>query len=177
MRAAGCIIFTGLLVFLYAAAAVAGTTYRWVDADGVTHAAKKPPQGVAAQVVTDPDSPASTEGEEGLSSVAKSEEEKPATLPEADSPPAAEEPTILVELYVTSWCPYCRRAEDWFRHQNIPFTAYDIEQDAAAAQRKAQLHPGRGVPLVMICGQAIPGYSVKAFKEALDECGEDGAEP
>ena len=41
-----------------------------------------------------------------------------------------------VELYVTSWCPYCKQAENFFRAQGLPFTVYDVEKDSAAARRK-----------------------------------------
>ena len=72
-----------------------------------------------------------------------------------------------VELYVTSWCPYCKQAENFFRSQGIPYTAYDIEKDSSAARRKEQLDSSRGVPLTIINGQIIRGYSVDAYREAL----------
>ena len=29
-----------------------------------------------------------------------------------------------VELYTTSWCPYCKKARDFFRSRGISFTEY-----------------------------------------------------
>jgi glutaredoxin len=72
-----------------------------------------------------------------------------------------------VELYVTSWCPYCKQAEEFFRSQGIPFTSYDIEKDSAAARRKEELDSRGGVPLAIINGQKIHGYSAEAYREAL----------
>lgn len=72
-----------------------------------------------------------------------------------------------VELYVTSWCPYCKKAEEFFRAQGIPFTAYDIEKDSAAARRKEELDSSNGVPLAIINGQKIHGFSESAYREAL----------
>jgi len=72
-----------------------------------------------------------------------------------------------VELYVTSWCPYCHQAENFFRSQGIPFIAYDIEKDSAAARRKEELDSSKGVPLAIINGQKIHGYSESAYREAL----------
>lgn len=72
-----------------------------------------------------------------------------------------------VELYITSWCPYCKQAEEFFRAQGIPFIAYDIEKDSAAARRKAELDSRGGVPLAIINGQKIHGYSAEAYREAL----------
>ena len=99
-----------------------------------------------------------------------------AARPSVKTPPASEESAIAnkadaavpqVELYVTSWCPYCKQAENFFRSQGIPYTIYDIEKDSSAARRKEQLDSSRGVPLAIINGQVIRGYSVEAYREAL----------
>lgn len=74
-----------------------------------------------------------------------------------------------VEIYVTSWCPYCKKAENFFRAQGIPFTSYDIEKDSAAARRKENLDRSGGVPLVIINGQKIHGFSENAYREALQK--------
>ncbi len=47
----------------------------------------------------------------------------------------AEESTAKVELYVTDWCPYCRRAIHFFQTRGIPVIVYDIEKDRDAARR------------------------------------------
>ena len=44
-----------------------------------------------------------------------------------------------VELYVTSWCPYCHKAKEFFDSRGINYTAYDIEEDEEASARKKQL--------------------------------------
>lgn len=99
-----------------------------------------------------------------------------AARPAVKTPPASEESASAnkpdaavpqVELYVTSWCPYCKQAENFFRSQGIPYTAYDIEKDSSAARRKEQLDSSRGVPLAIINGQMIRGYSAEAYREAL----------
>jgi glutaredoxin len=73
-----------------------------------------------------------------------------------------------VELYTTSWCPYCKKAANFFRSKGIPFKEYDIEKDKAAARRKKQLDKkGSGVPFAMINGKPIHGYSTKAYERAL----------
>lgn len=79
--------------------------------------------------------------------------------------PGSERPQV--ELYVTSWCPYCKQATQFFRSRGIPFTAYDIEKDKGAAQRKNQLDSRNGVPFALINGQAIHGFSAEAYERAL----------
>ena len=36
-----------------------------------------------------------------------------------------------VEIYVTDWCGYCRRAQSYMKSKGIPYVAYDIEKDGA----------------------------------------------
>lgn len=72
-----------------------------------------------------------------------------------------------VEIYTTAWCPYCRKTEAFFRANGIDFINYDIEKDKAAARRMAQLDSRKGVPLVVINGQVIHGYSEHLFRTAL----------
>jgi hypothetical protein len=47
-------------------------------------------------------------------------------LASEESAAAAKSEVVVhqVELYVTSWCPYCKQAENFFRSQGIPFIAY-----------------------------------------------------
>ena len=73
-----------------------------------------------------------------------------------------------VELYVVSWCPYCKQAVNFFQSRGIPFTAYDIEKDQDAAARKNRLDSGRGVPFAVIHGQKLHGYSEESYRRALD---------
>ncbi|HWI41508.1 MAG TPA: glutaredoxin domain-containing protein [Verrucomicrobiae bacterium] len=63
-----------------------------------------------------------------------------------------------VELYVTSWCGFCRKAEAWLKEKKVPYVKYDIEADPEARKRFEQ-QKGRGVPLVIIGQSAIRGYS------------------
>jgi len=77
--------------------------------------------------------------------------------------------TNQVELYVTSWCPYCRQAIDFFRSRGIYYVLYDIERDDNAARRKKELDPRKGVPFAVINGVKIHGFSEEAYKKALKQ--------
>jgi glutaredoxin len=72
-----------------------------------------------------------------------------------------------VDLYVTSWCGYCKKAREFLRARGVPFTEYDIEQDADAARRKQEIDPRPGVPLAVINGQVILGFSASTYERAL----------
>jgi glutaredoxin len=82
-------------------------------------------------------------------------------------PPAHSTPRV--DIYLTSWCPYCEQAVSFFCEQKIPVRIFNIETDPEAARLKLQLDPRKGVPLVVINQQIIYGYSPKSFRTALDE--------
>jgi glutaredoxin len=79
---------------------------------------------------------------------------------DADGPPQ-------VELYITSWCSYSKKAVAFFQSRGIPCTIYDIEKDQNAAQRKKDLDEKKGVPFAIVNGKKIHGYKEKAYKRAL----------
>lgn len=91
-----------------------------------------------------------------------------------DNPPQqAQMPTTQpsrsnsVELYVTSWCPYCKKAIAYFEAKGIPITVYDVEKDRTAAQRKKQLDSKGGVPFAVINNTPIHGYAPELYGQAL----------
>jgi glutaredoxin-like YruB-family protein len=72
-----------------------------------------------------------------------------------------------VELYVTSWCGYCKKARAYLDSKGVSYVAYDIEKDAAASQRHKELG-GRGVPLIVIGSNKISGFSAEAIDRYLE---------
>lgn len=74
-----------------------------------------------------------------------------------------------VDIYITSWCPYCKKAMAYLRSNNIAFNAYDIEKDARAKAKKQKLDPRySGVPLTVINGKLLKGFSPRRFEKALN---------
>lgn len=72
-----------------------------------------------------------------------------------------------VELYVTSWCGYCKKARAYLDSKGVPYVAYDIEKDSAANQRHKELG-GNGVPLIIIGSNKISGFSTQAIDRYLE---------
>ena len=95
-------------------------------------------------------------------------DEKGGIHSEVKETPRSQNEKPEVELYVTSWCPYCKQAKQYFRSRDIPFTAYDIEKDGRAARRMAELDTRGGVPFAVINGQKIRGFSPEAYEKALE---------
>ena len=72
-----------------------------------------------------------------------------------------------VELYVTSWCGYCKKAKSFLKAKGVEFTEYDIEKDKNAAKRHRKLNRRGGVPVAVINGKKIIGFSKAAYESAL----------
>jgi glutaredoxin len=122
--------------------------YKWTDTKGKSHFSGSKPAN-----------PASIENRNALE--AKSLQPTPADNENQGVTPQ-------VDLYVTSWCPYCKKAIAFLHKNNIAFNAHDIEQDINAATRKKELDPGyRGIPLAVINGATIRGFSEGTYQQAL----------
>jgi glutaredoxin len=62
-----------------------------------------------------------------------------------------------VEIFVTSWCGYCKMMEQVLDKKGIAYTTYDVEKDDNAAKIYRELH-GRGVPLIRVGSKVVYGY-------------------
>ena len=179
MKASG-FLLAGIALFLLAAGPSHAQMYKWVDKDGVIHFQDTPPVGVPPStpvrripVGVEPPPPAAPEPAAGKAAPAARGADNVAPAP-ASTRPAARKPVRLrqnpkVEIYGTSWCPYCRMARDFFRSRGISFDDYDVERDYDAARRKKEIDPaGSGVPTTVIDGQVIHGFSEEAYLKALE---------
>ncbi len=76
---------------------------------------------------------------------------------------------VHVTLYMTSWCPYCRKARELLNSLGVNVTEHDIERDKAMAAEKRRVSGGySGVPLLDIEGILIRGFSPDAIKNAIE---------
>lgn len=73
---------------------------------------------------------------------------------------------VAVEIFVTSWCPYCKKLEHFLQENDIEYTRYDIEKEAAGASLYKQLGGG-GVPLMKIGSTVLRGFDEAEIEETL----------
>lgn len=73
-----------------------------------------------------------------------------------------------IEVFVTSWCGYCRKMLGFLRDKGIPFTVHDIEKDSDAARTYRELG-GSGVPVVRVGSHVVHGYNPEAVMEYYNE--------
>lgn len=82
----------------------------------------------------------------------------------------AKNTSAQVDIYVTSWCPYCKKAIAYLDANEIKYNKYDIEEDVSAAVRKKELAPDyTGIPLAKINGIILKGFSREKYALALDK--------
>ena len=182
------IIFS--VAFFINGVAIAGL-YKWVDEDGNTHFSDSPPthghssgkvesvsryrNGAPTVSYFEQESPRSNSnagngnsstgsGNSNAGNVNVSAGNGNSRIGNAESSEAPK-----VELYSTSWCPYCKMARNFFRSKGIHFTEYDIDRDKSAASRKKQLDSRSGVPFAIINGQKIHGFSETTYENALKQ--------
>ena len=157
-RKIGVFLIFWSFLFVFFSVGVNADIYSWVDEKGITHYSTTPPKGdTDLEVKVRPTT--STKTETTLKTNIKTK------LKSVISPTSKKK----VELYITSWCPYCQKAIAFFNSQkNVELTIYDIEKDAEAAKRKSKLDRKKGVPFAVIDGKHyVHGYSEEYYKEVL----------
>jgi glutaredoxin 3 len=78
-----------------------------------------------------------------------------------------------VQVYTTSYCPYCFRAKALLQHKGVVFEEIDVTDDRALRETMVKLAGGRRtVPEIFINGKIIGGYDeLRALEDEgkLDE--------
>jgi glutaredoxin len=163
-------LFVVFFALILVCATSSAQIYKWKDDKGVVHFSDTPPLNSSDAV--EEEAPSSDSNPQDNSPPAI-ESQNAALAPDffdileqsPQAPEALEEPSV--EIYSTSWCGYCKKAEQFFRSKAIKFAVYDIEKDENAARRMMTLTSKKAVPFVVINGQGIQGYSEEAYQAAL----------
>ena len=73
-----------------------------------------------------------------------------------------------VEIFVTNWCPACKKAQSWLRANDIPFTLHNVQKSRQAAQRMASLGGDGRIPFAIINGYKVVGFTPSLYRKALN---------
>jgi glutaredoxin len=137
--------------------------YKWEDEQGMLHVTDYPPPEKTVKNIKVHDYDDELTNSAGTGKQNNQQPSKPVSSARANKNNASRE----VVLYVTSWCPYSQKAREYFKSHNIPFTEYDIEKDKDAAKRLEEIAPRSGVPVAVINGDIIGGFSPRDYERAL----------
>ncbi len=130
---------------------MAGTIYKWKDANGRVHIGDQPPDPSSAQQISVRVNTYKSSAVEGRENAHKSAREK-------------------VVIYTTSRCGYCKKAKAWFRSRGVAFTEYDVE-NSNKGQRDYKKLGGSGVPIILVGEQRLNGFSEGRLGAALRKAG------
>jgi len=72
-----------------------------------------------------------------------------------------------VKVYSTPSCPYCIRAKQFLKDNNIGFEEYDVSKDQVKAEEMTKVSGQMGVPVIIVDGQVIVGFDKEAVTKAL----------
>lgn len=71
-----------------------------------------------------------------------------------------------VIMYSTRWCPYCKKAREYFKRHQISYVEYDIEASATNLESFRALN-GNGVPLILVGERRMQGFTPQSFEVLL----------
>lgn len=168
------IALSGILIVGVGSGGFAGEMFKWVDKDGIIHLSDSPPQERSKRTkierIITPENrpPAPPRGDTKVRNPENKQSGQPAA-PAQEPLRTVEQPrkTTGVEIFTTSWCSYCKQAIAFLKSKGIRYTEYDIEKDRDALKRKNSLDSSGGVPLALINGRIIRGFSRDAYDYAL----------
>lgn len=72
-----------------------------------------------------------------------------------------------IKIYSTPTCPYCVRAKQFLKDNNIVFEDVDVSSDQAAGEEMVRKSGQMGVPVLDIEGEIIVGFDRPKIAQAL----------
>lgn len=163
------VLIGGMMALLLTATWSWGEVYRWVDEKGVVTFKDYPPppsKKRKVKVYSDTGTERTAVPKAATETTTSDNGSRTAAAAVTDPVTGSERFSGTVELYITDWCGYCKRAIAYMKAKNIPFVAYDIEKDDAARKRFQQLG-GSGVPLIMVGNRRMSGFSPETLERYL----------
>ena len=174
------------LLFMVIGQTVDAKMYVWTDENGVKHFTDsptfhqdKPPEFKELPTYkSKPAQEAASKGtdQESLEKKPLGQEGKAAEKGGADADEEEDEfNTKLnfkdqdIELFVTSWCKYCKKAMAFLDNRGVSYRSYDIEKDAKAYERMKKLTSSKGLPFAVINGKKVQGWSKKSYEAAINK--------
>ena len=76
-------------------------------------------------------------------------------------------PQKTVTIYSTPTCHFCQQAKEFFAEKGIQYTNYDVATDAAKRAEMIGLTGQLGVPVIVIGGEVLIGFSRAKVAEKL----------
>ncbi|MCM8820031.1 MAG: glutaredoxin family protein [Candidatus Omnitrophica bacterium] len=72
-----------------------------------------------------------------------------------------------VKIYSTPTCPWCQRAKQFLRENNIEFEDFDVSKDPEKADEMIRISGQMGVPVLDIDGEIVVGFDRERIAQLL----------
>ena len=72
-----------------------------------------------------------------------------------------------VAIYTTPTCAYCKMAKELLKEHNIPYTEYNVAEDAEKRNELIERTGQMGVPVITIDNEVIIGFDEERIKALL----------
>ncbi len=72
-----------------------------------------------------------------------------------------------ITVYSTPTCPFCVRAKQYLKENNVQFEDIDVSENQEKAQEMIKKSGQMGVPVLEIDGKIIVGFDKDKIKEEL----------
>jgi glutaredoxin-like YruB-family protein len=72
-----------------------------------------------------------------------------------------------IKVYSTPTCPWCIRAKQFLKDNQIDFQSIDVSADQVAADEMMKKTGQMGVPVLDIDGEIIVGFDKEKIKQSL----------
>ena len=148
-----------IVTFMVCCSLASAEMYQWVDDNGVVTFKDTPPPPSKrknkvkvyydSDFAPSPSTPPPAEKQNAPSTFKQIIQPSPKKAQHANGP---------VEVYMTSWCGFCKKTMKYLDSMGVSYVTYDIEKDNAARLRHKELG-GHGVPLIVIGSHKINGFS------------------
>ena len=74
---------------------------------------------------------------------------------------------MIVKIYTTPTCPWCKKAKEFFKQKKIKFAELDVSSNEKARDEMVKKSKQMGVPVLDIDGKIIIGFDQAAIEKAL----------
>jgi glutaredoxin-like YruB-family protein len=74
---------------------------------------------------------------------------------------------MVVKIYTTSMCPYCKMAKDFLKEYKVKFEEINLENNQKAVDEMIEKSNQTGVPVLDINGKIVVGFDTEGIKKAL----------
>ena len=74
----------------------------------------------------------------------------------------------MIKLYISPTCPFCDKARDFLKKNNIEFQEVDVKDNREQAEKIVRKAGKMLVPIIEIDGKFILGFDEKELKKALN---------